>query len=462
MRISSRHYALRAKEILRESPRVRESVTGATLNFHRHRQASFEGLDAEAWRGWAEGVKSHLLTHLDRYLEEAERNLRDHGAEVHWAASAEDALDVLRRLRRRHMVQAVVKGKSMLSEELGVNEFLDKEGVDVVETDLGEYILQLLGEAPSHILGPAIHRDLRDIRELFHRVHGSELDASPEELAATARRALRERFLSADMGITGANFLVAETGSVVLVENEGNIRLSTSIPRVHVALVGIEKLLPRMSDLATFLQLLARSATGQAVGTFVSLIQGPGWSESPDAPEALHVILVDNGRSELLGDPEAWEILRCIRCSACLNVCPVYRQTGGHPYGWAYSGPLGAVLAPGLVGLDEAMPLPFVSTLCGACVDVCPVRIPIPDLLLLWRRRAVAQGLTPRAERLLVAGFSAVARQTLLFRLAGKVARWLPAALRDRALPVSRSWTEHRGGLPLSPRAFSSLWRRGI
>ncbi len=462
MDIASREYARRAREILQHHPQVRESVTGATVNFDRHRRSAYERIDAEAWRRWAEGVKTHLLTHLDRYLEEMEENLRKRGARVHWAETPEDVHDLLRRLATENDVRRVVKGKSMLSEELGVNRLLESLGVETVETDLGEYILQLLEEPPSHILGPAIHRSLQDIRDLFHRVHGTPLDASPEELAGAARRVLRQHFLSADMGITGANFLVAETGTIALVENEGNIRISTSLPRIHVALVGIEKLLPRLSDLSGFLQLIAGAATGQRLGTFVSLIQGPRCADSPDGPDSLHVVLVDNGRSRLLADSEAWEVLRCIRCGACLNICPVYRQTGGHAYGWVYSGPLGSVLAPGLVGLGAAMPLPFASSLCGACEEVCPVRIPIPDLLLSWRRRAVEEGLTSSLERWVMRGFSGLVTRPWLFARVSRAARLLLPFLRSRGLPVLRNWTQHRGGLSPSPKSFREKWKEGI
>lgn len=460
MDVRSREYAERALSILREEPGVREAVTGATLAFDRHRERAYAEVDAEAWRTWARDVKSHALTHLDRYLAEAEERLVENGVVVHWAETPEDVHAVLEAVASEHGVRRVVKGKSMLSEELGVNDALERQGIEVLETDLGEYVIQLFGEPPSHILGPAIHRSLEQIRELFHRVHGTPLDASPERLAAAARAALREAFLTADMGITGGNFLVAETGTLALIENEGNICLTTSTPRVHVALVGIEKLIARWSDLAGMMQLTSRAATGQVVGTFVSLIQGPRSADDADGPEAVHVILVDNGRTDLLADDDAWEALRCVRCGACLNVCPVYRQTGGHAYGWVYSGPIGAVLAPGLLGLDEGSALPFASSLCGACTDVCPVRIPLHELLLTWRRRAVEAGLAPAAESGLISGYAAAARRPALFRAGGAALRFLPAALRRR-LPFLRSWTDVHGELEWSRTAFRRLWKGG-
>lgn len=455
MTASPKRYPLEAEALLRERPRVRDSVTAATVAFDEHRKAAYADIDAEAWRRWAAGVKSHALTHLDRYLEEAEARLTDRGVHVHWTETAEDARNALARIAEDAGVRKVVKGKSMLSEELGVNAFLEGRRVEVVETDLGEFVIQLLGDAPSHIVGPAIHLDLDDVRELFAERFGSPADAEPEALAHAAREHLRDAFLTADMGITGANFLVAETGSIVVMENEGNIRLTTSAPRVHVALVGIEKVLPRWSDLAGFLQLTARAATGQPIANYVSAIQGPRRDDEVDGPEEVHVILVDNGRTRMLADPEMWEALRCIRCGACLNVCPVYRQTGGHPYGWAYSGPIGAVLAPGFLGLEEASSLPYASTLCGACGDVCPVRIPLPDLLLEWRRRAVEQGVAPRAEGVAMKAYAGAARRPWLFRALAGLLRRFSRLGSSRRLPVVGRWVRERGPLRPSERAFS-------
>ncbi len=331
-----------------------------------------------------------------------------------------------------------------------------------METDLGEYIIQLLGEPPSHIVGPAIHRSIEDCRRLFHERLGTPLDAEPDELASAARLALRQEFLDADLGISGGNFLAADTGTVALIENEGNIRLSTSLPRVHVAFVGIEKLVPRLEDVAGLLQLTARAATGQPIGNFVSLIQGPRTAEEVDGPEEVHVVLVDNGRTALLADDDAWEALRCVRCGACLNICPVYRQTGGHAYGWTYSGPIGAILAPGLLGLEEAMPLPHASSLCGACADVCPVRIPIPELLVHWRERGVAEGLAPRGESFASALYTALARRPGAFSAAGSLLRWTPWRSGGRALPVLGGWLRERAAPEPSPRSFRTLWKDGI
>jgi L-lactate dehydrogenase complex protein LldF len=445
-------YRQRARETIAEKPGVRDAVTAAALAFDRQRERAFAEIDGAAWRGWAEQVKDHALTRLADLLEEAEAHLVERGATVHWAETAEDVGRVLESLVARHGARRVVKGKSMLSEELGVNERLERAGVQVFETDLGEYIIQLLGEPPSHIVGPAIHRTLEQIRALFHERFGTPGDASPEVLAGAARRVLRDAFLTAEIGITGCNFLVAETGSVAVMENEGNIRLSSSLPKVHVALVGIEKVIPRWSDLATFLQLTARSATGQRVATFVSVLHGPRGDER-DGPEEMHVVFVDNGRTRVLADPEAWRTLRCIRCGACLNTCPVYRQTGGHAYGWVYSGPIGAVLAPGMLGLEAAHPLPFASSLCGACAEVCPVRIPIPDLLVEWRRRSVERGLTPWWEQAAMSAYAGAALRPGLFGAAERLLRALPV--------VPPAWTDERGAPRPAPRSFRERWKAG-
>lgn len=453
-------YGAASARILEQGLSMRTAVTGAARSMDERRQAAWAEVDADRWRDWARDLKAHVLTHLDDYLEQAERSLVANGCTVHWAATGSDACDVVAGIAEGRRVRSVVKAKSMLTEEIGLNHRLEEDGLSVRETDLGEFIIQLLHEPPSHIVGPSLHRSLDDCRRLFHERFGTPLDASPEVLAATARQVMRDEFLQADMGISGANFLAADTGTLALIENEGNIRISTSVPRVHVALVGIEKLVPRFEDLSGLIQLTARSATGQPIGNYVSLIQGPRRPGERDGPDEVHVVFVDNGRSALLADPEAWEVLRCVRCGACLNTCPVYRQTGGHAYGWAYSGPIGAILAPGLLGLEASMPLPFASSLCGACAEACPVRIPIPELLVYWRERAAEEGLTPALETATMKMWATLAEHPRAFGLAADTVGALPLDKVGHRLPVVRGWMGERTAPVPSPTRFLRTWSR--
>jgi L-lactate dehydrogenase complex protein LldF len=342
-------------------------------------------------RDYAHRVKSHTMGHLDHYLVELEQKVVAQGGVVFWAESAKDATDYILELAHKREITKVVKSKSMLGEEIGLNEALEQAHIDPVETDLGEYIIQLLGQKPSHIVAPALHLSQEDIAELFVNKLGMKPTQDIKLITLTAREKLRSHFLSARMGITGVNFGVAETGSIVVVENEGNARLSLSVPQIHVAIMGIEKIVPRQSDLAVFLRLLTRSASGQPISSYVNFIHGPKRDSEIDGPTEFHLVLVDNGRSQLLQDELFRQTLFCIRCGACLTVCPVYQHVGGHCYGSTYPGPIGAILTPQLEGLKEAPGHPFMSSLCGACGETCPVKIEIPHILLSLRDRVQRQ-----------------------------------------------------------------------
>jgi L-lactate dehydrogenase complex protein LldF len=380
--------------------------------------------DWEDLRTRARAARNEALTHLDRYLVELERNVVRNGGSVFWARTAEEACRYIQAIATRRGVRLAVKSKSMATEEIGLNHALEAIGVVPVETDLGEYIIQLADETPSHFLAPAIHWTKERVGFLFERVLGVPRTADPGELTAIARKALRDRFLAATMGISGANFAVAETGSIVILENEGNARLATSLPPVHVAVMGIEKVIPRFHDLDPLLNVLPRSATGQRLSTYVSILNGSRRPDERDGPEEFHLVLLDNGRTRLLADPEARESLLCIRCSACLAVCPVYRRAGGHAYGWVYQGPIGAVLTPGLLGVGQAPILPSASSLCGACRDACPVRIDIPRMLLHLRRRVVEDVPGSGWARLGLKIAAWVMASPSRFRAAGRFAYW--------------------------------------
>jgi L-lactate dehydrogenase complex protein LldF len=448
-------------------PTLQTALGRALPGFRRMRaDAVAEVPEWEALRRLAAQIKDHALAHLDRYLEQLEAAVAAAGGQVHWADDAAAARRVIVDLARARGVRRVVKSKSMVTEEIGLNGALEAAGVRVVETDLGEYVLQLASEPPSHLIAPMLHKPLEAVTDLFAARLGAPRYTRAEDLNRVARATLRGEFLAAEMGITGVNFAVAETGTLVLVENEGNARLVTARPRIHVAVMGIEKVLPRLADLGVFLRLLARSATGQRASVYVSLLTGPRRPGEPDGPEELHLVLVDNGRTRLLADGDLREALRCIRCGACLNVCPVFARAGGHAYGSVYAGPIGAVLTPALWGLAPAHELPFASTLCGACGEVCPVRIDLPRLLLELRARAVRAGLVGRPERLLARLWTFVMRSPTRLQLAGRVAQVLQRPLVrhgriDRLPPPLAGWTAYRSAPPLAAVPFRARWRRG-
>ncbi len=411
--------------------------------------------DWEDLRERAAKVKDHVLANLDRYLAEFVENARLRGAHVHFAKDAAAARRIITELARRKGATRILKAKSMATEEVELNQAFTARGFTPLETDLGEFIVQLRDEPPSHITAPALHCSAEQIRDLFARegVTDGRAPTDRRELATwlslSARAHLRDRLLEADLGITGANFLVAETGTVALIENEGNIRLTVTSTPVTVSLVGIDKLLPKLTDLATMLPLLTRSATGQRMTSYFQLISG--------ALDEHHIVLLDNGRIDALRDPENREILRCIRCGACMNVCPVYRTVGGHAYGWTYPGPIGSLLSPLWRGRGEDHQLPFLSSLCGACTDICPVKIPIHEHLLRMRREAVSAGRRGIPERLAFRIFRYVMQRPGLYRRAARITkRLLPAAARAGLL---RRWTDTRAAPQPAPRSFKEMWR---
>ena len=397
-------------------------------------------------------IRRQTVDDLDRYLDDFIRALEGSGGHVHFAATAEEATSAILAICHDSRARLVAKAKSMASEEIGLNEVLERAGLRVVETDLGEYILQLAGEHPVHIVAPAIEKTAQEVAALLGAVDGTELPPELEVLTQAAREQLRAVFETADVGVTGANFAVAETGSIVLVTNEGNGRLVSALPRVHVVILGMERLVPTTSDLSVLLQLLARSGTGQRLTTYTTVITGPRRAGEEDGPEELHVIVLDNGRSQLRRGPYR-EMLSCIRCGACLNVCPVYRKAGGGAYGPVYSGPMGAVLVPLLVGLERAPSLPHASSLCGACTDACPVKIPLHELLLDLRRDLVAQGVASWRERLAFRLWGLAWSTVLGYRLSTAAARF-GAPLARRLPGPGRAWASHRELPTLARRRF--------
>lgn len=450
---------------------LQAALHNATMKFMLVRQlAAAQTPDWEWLRQQAEQIKKHTIEQLDVYLEQFAERVTALGGHVYWARDAEAACRYVVNLAKQRGVTLAVKGKSMMAEEIELNERLEQAGVTPVETDLGEYIIQLAHEPPSHIIAPAIHKSKQQVSELFTEKLLIPLTDDIEELTRTARRTLREKFYQAGMGISGVNFAVAETGTIVLVENEGNIRLSTSLPRLHVAIMGLEKVIPRFADLAIFMRLLPRSATGQKMSAYVSFITGPRRPGEADGPDELHVVIVDNGRSAILRDPDLRRALYCIHCGACLNVCPVYRKVGGHAYGWVYSGPIGAIVTPQLLGLGRASELPFASSLCGACRDACPVRIDFPKLLLALRHRVKENSTdrktpAPRSERLAMALWAFLMRSEQRYRLALLLARWWQKSrVTDGTIhhvpfyPLSE-WTKHRDLPPVAERTFRERWK---
>lgn len=379
----------------------------------------------ETLRRDARDIKNHTLQHLDLYLERFEEQVIAQGGHVHWAANEKEAQQIILGICSQVDAQTVTKSKSMVTEEIDLVSFLEGHGIEAVETDLGEYIIQLRGEKPSHIVAPAVHLNREQVSETFFEHHSklgyNEKQTDRQGLVREARQVLRDKFINADVGISGANFLIAETGSIVLVTNEGNAELTTALPDTHVVVTGIEKVIPTLEDAATMVRLLARSAVGQEISGYTSFITGPKQASDLDGAKNYHVVLVDNGRSEMLGS-EFQEMLRCIRCSACLNHCPVYLSVGGHAYGSVYSGPMGAVLTPQLADLESSRHLANASSLCGRCESVCPVMIPLPNLLRLWRNKEAEQKLSSTGMRWGLKAWAWLSRSPQLYRLSVMIA----------------------------------------
>ncbi len=432
---------------------LQKALANSGPSFVARRAAAVARLpEFEALRNIGRDIKNHTLANLDFYLEEYERNLTAAGGHLHWCADAEEARAAVLAICQKAGARTVTKGKSMISEEIAINDHLEQNGIQPVETDLGEYIIQLRHELPSHIIAPAFHLNREDWEAQFRKSHTDlpvdRVFTERRDILTEARTKLRQKFLAADVGITGANFLIAETGSSVIVTNEGNGDLTQTLPRIHIVLASIEKMVPTLEDATSMLRLLARSATGQDFSVYTTFSTGARRPVDLDGPEEYHVVLVDNGRSAMLGT-EFQDMLRCIRCAACMNHCPVYGAVGGHAYGWVYPGPMGSVLTPALVGVEQAGLLPNASTFCGKCESVCPVKIPLPNLMRHWREREFERHLTPSIVRTNLGLWAFFARRPAAYRFVTRAASFVLMTLgrkrgRFSSLPFAGGWTAGR------------------
>ncbi len=467
MDIRSGTFKTNAREALAD-PQLQRAMGNVGVGFVQKRRKAMAKLpEFDALRDQARDIKDHTLQYLDLYYEEYEKKVRAAGGHVHFAPTDGDARDIILDICQRAGARSVTKGKSMIAEEISINDHLEKNGIRPIETDLGEYIIQLRGETPSHIIAPAIHLNKDQVEASFREAH-TGLDENrnldePESLVAEARAMLRDAFLNADVGITGANFLIAETGTSVIVTNEGNGDLTQSLPRVHIVITSLEKMVPTLEDATAILRVLARTATGQEMAVYNTFSTGPRREGDPDGPEEYHVVVLDNGRSSMIGT-EFQDMLRCIRCGACMNHCPVYQSVGGHAYGWVYPGPMGAVLTPTLIGIDKAAHLPNASTFCGRCEAVCPMRIPLPKMMRHWREREFERHLSPVSVRGGLGLWKFFAARPRLYHFATAVAMPLLAALAGakghlKALPLASGWTRHRDLPAPQGRTFQQQWR---
>jgi L-lactate dehydrogenase complex protein LldF len=448
------------------------TATGRLIDHRKHAVQHSALPDYQELRTQANALKKHTIDNLDFYLEHFEANVAAHGGKVIYCEDGTEVADFVLGLAKEHQAELIVKSKSMTTEEIDLNERLEHHNLESVETDLGEYILQLAHQRPYHIVAPALHMTRYEVGDIFTQRLGVANETAPEKQALIARGVLRQKFLQADIGISGANFLVADSGAVVLVENEGNARLTTSAPKIHIAVAGIEKLIPRAQDLAVFLKLLGRSATGQALTVYTSFLSGPRRPGEIDGPEEFYVVLLDNGRTKLLADREKRQSLYCIRCGACLNHCPVYRKIGGHSFPWVYSGPIGAIITPQFLGMAHEPSLPFASSLCGACLEVCPVKIDIPKILLELRadvKKAEAREGRGRLERVAFKMWAWVMCHPRVYERAAMVAggmapaengRWLRRVPTLFNLPPVSAWLSQRDLPPAPPRSFREMWRK--
>ena len=465
MQVTSMHFKARAGEKLADV-RLQGALKKLQGNFVKGRADRIAELDNfQDIRDAAAAIRDRTLAHLDVYLETFERNATARGAVVHWAETHDDVNRIVNEIAAQHGVRKVIKSKSMVTEECGLNDALIAAGLEVVETDLGEYILQLANEPPSHIVAPVVHKTRDEVSDLFAEKHQAPRLTDIPALCREAREKLRPHFLSADMGVSGANFVIAETGSTLIVTNEGNGRMVTTLPKVHVAITGIEKVVATLEDVTTLLRVLPRHGTGQSITNYISVTTGPRGPDDHDGPEHFHIILVDAGRTKLIGG-DMQEMLRCIRCGACMNHCPVYQSVGGHAYGWVYPGPMGSILTPTYIGLENARDLPNAATMCGQCHVACPVKIPLPDLLRKLRERQFEQGLKPWHEVAALKLWGWLARHPWLFTTAMRInARVLKSMANKsgmiRSLPFAGGWTDRRDFPAPEGKTFRELYQAG-